>query len=149
MLDWSSACRPGSLRIGSYGSGLAATISRTRWKIAFASRSPRASLSCRPTRASRVTCSALSSTTTRATMPVTPAICLARIESRISASRGHRLLAPLAAQLVQLVVQGLEADAEDFRGARLVVAGVLQRHQDQLRLGFLRSEERRVGEELR
>ena len=37
----------------------------------------------------------------------------------------------------QLVVQRLQADAEDLRGARLVVARVLERHQDQPPLGLL------------
>ena len=39
-------------------------------------------------------------------------------------------------QLVQLVVERLQADAENFRGARLVVARVLERHHDQPALGL-------------
>src|SRR6266851_2841221 len=46
-------------------------------------------------------------------------------------------------QLVQLVVQRLEADAEDFRRARLVVARVLERHQDEPALGLLDRRARR------
>src|SRR6185503_6142843 len=47
-----------------------------------------------------------------------------------------------AAQLVELVVQRLQADAEDLRRARLVVARMFERHQDQTALGFL---DRRAG----
>src|SRR6185503_8838769 len=107
--------------------------------IALASSCPRASLSCRTTRASRATCTALSITTARPTMVVTAAICLALMLSRISGVRNRLFLflawSP-APELIQFVVQRLETNAEDLGGARLVVARVLEGHQDQPALGL-------------
>src|SRR4029079_10444014 len=126
--------------------------------IALASNCPRASLSCRTTRARRATCTALSITTARPTMVVTAAICLALMLSRmrgnlhhhapqrrrdaernVSISASPRLCGPRklassrllnclfvlfawspAPEFIQLVVQRLEADAEDLGGAGLV-----------------------------
>src|SRR5258705_5938193 len=142
MLDSRMARSPGSLRNAAYGSaGAMTTTSRARWKMALASSSPRAWLSCRTTRARRVTCTALSATTARPTMAVTAAICLALMPIRIAGSRDDFLFLLLSgystAQPIEFVVERLEADAEDFGRARLVVARVLERHQDQAALGFL------------
>src|SRR5262245_34924141 len=141
MLDSRIARSPGSPAKAAYGSPApVTTTSRARWKMALASSCPRASLSCRTTRASRATCTALSITTARPTMVVTAAICLALMLSRISGVR-DRLFLFLAwrptPELVQLVVQRLQTYAEDLGGARLVVARVLEGHQDQPALGFL------------
>src|SRR5689334_13591304 len=103
----------------------------------------------------RSTARPLSATTDSPTMAVTPAICFARIPRRIGDAQvegglqtalvtrnslvvrnGFFLLARPAAELVQLVVERLQADAEDFGGARLVVARVLEGHQDQPVLGL-------------
>src|SRR5215470_8789937 len=107
--------------------------------MALASSCPRASLSCRTTRARRATCTALSITTARPTMVVTAAICLALMLSRISVRNRFFLFLAWspAPELIQLVVQRLQTDAEDLGGARLVVACVLEGHQDQPALGFL------------
>src|SRR5262245_1251114 len=141
MLDSRIARSPGSPANAAYGSPAPVTTpSRARWEIALASSCPRASLSSRNTRARRATCTALSITTARPTMVVTAAICLALMLRRISGVRNRFFLLlarRAAAELIQLVVQRLQADAEDFRGARLVVACVLERHQDQPALGFL------------
>src|SRR5215470_15312443 len=99
----------------------------------------RARLSSRPTRASRVRCSRLRMTTTAPTIEVTERTCLPLMPSRIAGRpRGNSLIgfARSEPQLVQLVVQRLEADPENLRRARLVVAGVLERHQDQTALSF-------------
>ena len=69
----------------------------------------------------------LSATTARPTMSETPTICLA-LMPRCKGESGS-LLPQL--QPVQLVVQRLQADAEDLGRARLVVARVLERHLDQ------------------
>ena len=136
----------------------APTTSRARWKIALASSSARAWLSSRLTRASRARCSRLSTTTTTApTIDVTPRTCLPLMPRRMSGSgSGLGLQSPepssgLASlgllrsqpQLVQLVVQRLQADAENLGRARLVVARVLERHQDQPPLGLLDRRARR------
>src|SRR5688572_20348511 len=101
------------------------------------------------TLASRAIYSALNATTATPTMAVTPAICFARMPSRMtklrSKGKGLRgnglffraLAGHAAAQFVQLVVQRLQADAENLGGARLVVARVFERHQNQLPLRFL------------
>src|SRR6059036_215201 len=115
------------------------TTSRARWKMVLESSSPRAWLSCRTTRAKCVTCTALSMPTARPTMAVTASICFALMPSRISGfgipdsgfdepwpSRYDffflLLTGHAAAQAIQLVVQRLQADAENLGGARLVVA---------------------------
>src|SRR6186997_2794907 len=108
--------------------------------MALARSCPRASLSCSTTLARRATCTALSITTARPTIVVTAAICLALMLSRISGVR-YRFFLFLAwspaPQLIQLVMQRLETDAKDLGRARLVVARVLQGHQNQPALGFL------------
>src|SRR4029453_3961902 len=141
MLDSRIARSPGSARNAAYGSPApVTTTSRARWKMALASSCPRASLSCRTTRARRATCTALSITTARPTMVVTAAICLALMLRRISGVRNRFFLflawSP-APQFVQLVVQRLQADTEDLGGTRLVVSRVLERHQDQPALALL------------
>src|SRR5689334_17282471 len=116
--------------------------------MALASSCPRASLSCKTTRARRATCTALSITTARPTMVVTAAICLALMLSRISGLRNRLFLllaGRTASELIQLVVQRLQTDAQDLGGARLVVACVLERHQDQPALGFLHCRPRHHG----
>src|SRR5436309_5996313 len=122
---------PGSLRSVAKGSTPATTISWALVKMALASSSARAWLSARLTRARVARCSRLSATTTAATIEVTPRTCLLLMPSR-TLLRSFRS----QPQLVQLVVQRLEADAEDLGGARLVVARVLQRHHDQTPLGL-------------
>src|SRR4029079_2159419 len=102
--------------------------------MALARSCPRASLSCRTTRARRATCTALSITTARPTMVVTAAICLALMLSRMgsavhqdesrrhggrgdSRARNRFFLFPAwspAPEFIQLVVQRLETDAEDL-----------------------------------
>src|SRR5688500_9268284 len=107
------------------------------------------------TSASRAMFRALNATTATPTMAVTPAICFARMPNRIrrmSKGKGQRssrtfdlrddlffraLARHPAAQFVQLVVERLQAYSEDLGGARLVVARVLERHQDQPPLRFL------------
>ena len=67
-------------------------------------------------------------------------------EAHVDLLRGHAFFfRPLAAaaQFIQLVVQGLQANPEDLGGARLVVARVLERHQDQPRLRLLHRRPRR------
>src|SRR5687768_11670448 len=98
--------------------------------IAFESSCPRANASFSTTPASRVTYRPLSATTATPTIAVTPAICFALMPTRILLTDGFLA----AAELVQLVVEGLEADAEDLGRPRLVVVRVLERHQDQLPL---------------
>src|SRR5262245_6229354 len=109
----------------------------------------RARLSSRLTFANRVSCNRLRTTTTAPTIDVTPRTCFPLIPSRMatashedtktrSVASSCSLLRFLSqSQLVQLVVQRLQADAEDLRGARLVVARVFERHHDQPALGFL------------
>src|SRR5436309_4912377 len=116
---------PGSLRSVANGSTPATTISWALVKMALASSSARAWLSARLTRASVARCSKLSATTTAATIEVTPRTCLLLIPNLMVAGGWWRPLSLLSSlrsqpQLVQLVVQRLEADAEDLGGARLV-----------------------------
>src|SRR5829696_9063554 len=59
----------------------------------------------------------------------------------VSARRGLPQL-----QTIELVVQRLEADAQDLRRAGLVIARVLQGHEDQPALGLLDGRARRQGE---
>src|SRR5688572_24992428 len=112
-----------------------------RWRVVLASNCPRDRLSCRTTLARRFVYSALSATTATPTMAVTPTICLTRMLRRMDGSpllRDRFLLGALAAppELVELIVQRLQADAQDLGGAGLVVPRMFQRHQDQPRLGF-------------
>src|SRR5437867_4327438 len=101
--------------------------------MASASSSARALLSSRLKCARLATWSRLSTTTTAATMEVTPRTCLPLIPSRIG---GCLLFFRPQSQLVQFVVKGLEADAQNFRSPRLVVACVFEGHHDQPPLGF-------------
>src|SRR5580693_9192441 len=128
--------------------------------MAFDRSSARARLSSSSMRASVARCNRLKITTTAPTIDVMLRTCLALMPTRISGrlrleAGGWRLEAGLPGvsllalpgpepELVQLVVKRLEADAENLGGARLVVTGVLERHQDQpplgLRNGHTRSE---------
>src|SRR5262245_26645283 len=109
--------------------------------MALASSSARARLSSRRTCARRASCIRLSPMTTAPTIVETPRTCLALMPRRTERgpSRMSRALLPrrTEAEAIEFVVQRLQADTEDLCGARLVVAGVRQRHQDQLTLGFL------------
>src|SRR5258708_36498303 len=79
------------------------------------------------------------------TIVVTPRTCLPLIPNRMKGSQYDLTPGSLAllrpggsqSQLVQLVVQGLQTDAKYLRRARLVVARVLERHQDQAALRLL------------
>ena len=77
-------------------------------------------------------------------MKVTPKTCLPLMPSRTVATQkpfGSALAWVIAAgtqpELIELVVQRLEADAEDFGGAGLVVASVGERHHDEAPLRLL------------
>ena len=76
--------RPGSARSAAYGSALAGTTSRARWKIVFASILPRERLSLSRNDDSTSTARPVTAMTDRPTMAVTPAICLARIPNRMA-----------------------------------------------------------------
>src|SRR4051794_22162547 len=132
--------RPSSRRSASYGLTSGTTIVVPRCRIALASRSARAWLSAKLTRARLARLTTLRLTTTAPTIDVTPRTCLPLIPNRIGTGglRDRRLLGLLGPQpqLIQLVMQGLQADAENFGGASLVVARVLQRHHDQPPLRF-------------
>src|SRR6516165_7966958 len=95
--------------------------------------SARARLSSRLTLASLDRCTRLKMTTTAPTIDVTPRTCLPLMPRRTISAL---ILLRAQPQLVQLVVQRLQADSEDLRGARLVVAGVLEGHHDEAPLGF-------------
>src|SRR3954469_59419 len=119
--------------------------------MALARSSARARLSSRLTCARRASCIRLSTTTTAPTMIVTPRTCLPLMPKRIRGGFGAWVLRCLAllglfrpeSQLVQLVVESLQADAQNFRGAGLVVAGVLQGHHDQPPFGLFDGRARR------
>src|SRR5262245_57452819 len=108
------------------------------------------------TRVSDAICTAVMPATTSTTSVVTPATCLAFIDTNVfrigssdtrglgsSIARHLSIRAPEAPNLelptlsgflfhaIQFVVQRLQTDPEDLRGARLVVARVIQRQQDQ------------------
>src|SRR6185436_8932615 len=114
--------------------------------MALASSCERALLSSRLTLASLARCSTLSRTTTAPTIEVTPRTCLPLMPRCMATVAGGWL--PVASiqhllglfrpqsQLVQFVVKGLQADAQDFRGAGLVVAGMGEGHHDQPPLRF-------------
>src|SRR5688572_6128490 len=119
----------------------------------------RAWLSSTMTSASRATYKALKATTETPTIAETPTICFARMLRRMRRShgpaahephpmerRGGRWLGhvvllgngffgpvggPATPKFIQFVVQRLQADAQDLGGARLVVARVLEGHEDQ------------------
>src|SRR5262245_41770309 len=150
MLDSRIARSPGSARSASYGWALPVTTSRARWKIAFERSWPRAWLSCSTTPATRVTYSALSVIIAIPTIAVTPAICLPlmprRIQENSLRSRNFLLRRVSSPQPIELVVQRFQADSQDFRRTRLVVARVLEREQDQTPLGFLHRHTRLEGD---
>src|SRR3954466_5854035 len=125
--------------------------------MVLASRSARALLSSRLTLASRARCSTLRITTMTPTIDVTPRTCLPLIPRRIGDAFGPWSLVPgswalclvpfrlfrAEPQLVQFIVQRLQADTENFCGARLVVARVGEGHHDQPPLRFLDRRPRR------
>src|SRR5688500_1426673 len=96
----------------------------------------------------------LSAITASPTMAVTPTNCLTLMLKRTTCllplpfallGSDAFFFRPLAssAQLVQLVVQGLQTDPEDLRRTRLVVTCVLEGHQDQPGLSLLHRRARR------
>src|SRR5271166_1415842 len=70
-------------------------------------------------------------------------------KSGSSACRLRRFAGAVRSVLFQLIVQGLQADAEDLRGAGLVIVGCFQRLQDEQALGLINcgadAEPNRVG----
>src|SRR4051794_7585692 len=138
-----SFCSAVYAALGSAADPLAAAAwgatSRARWKIACRSRSPRAALSLRLSRASVARWNADSTATMNRTSVVTPATCrdLMLIALRFFSVAGTSFAGSLFLHAIQLVVQRLQADAKDLRRPRLVVAGVLQRQQDQSPLRFV------------
>src|SRR3954465_9553423 len=104
--------------------------------MAFETSSARARLSSRLTRARPARYKRLRRTTTAPTIDVTPSTCLPLMPRRMTIRWLLCLLRPKS-QFIQLIVQRLEADAENFCGPRLVVPRVLQRHHDQAPFGFL------------
>src|SRR5262245_11519545 len=80
----------------------------------------------------------VSSTTDRPTSSVTPATCF------VLMLRGNLLLGFFfGLYALQLVVERLEADAEHLGGPGLVALRVIERHVDQLALGFVDRRARR------
>src|SRR4051812_40035023 len=92
--------------------------------------SARAWLSSSEMRPRRARFSRLSTTTTAPTIDVTPKTCLPLIPKRMSGRLLLGLFRPQP-QLVQLIVQRFQADAQYFSGARFIVARVLERHQNE------------------
>src|SRR3984893_6038112 len=113
--------------------------------MAFDSSSARARLSSSSIRARVARCSRLKITTTAPTIDVMLRTCLAlmprRISGRLRLEAGLPDVSLVALpgpepELVQLIVKRLETDAENLGGARLVVARVLEGHEDQPPLGL-------------
>src|SRR5207237_3872648 len=126
-----------SARYADAASFVVGTTSRARWKIACPSSSPRDALSCRLSRASVARWYADNTATMTTTREVTPAtwrdlIDIRRQESGLLPPASFFLFHP-----IQLVVQRLQADAEDLGRPGLVVARVLERQHDQAALRFV------------
>src|SRR5690606_32435356 len=104
-------------------------------------------------RATAFSCISVRTRTMAPTSDVTPAICRARTENIRPRASGRRLQAAdhrtrglsraFRLHAIEFVVQGLEADAENLGGARLVVVRVLEREQNQTTLGLADGHARR------
>src|SRR5438874_7152970 len=145
-----------SARYADAASFVVGTTSRARWKIACPSSSPRDALSCRLSRASVARWYADNAATMTTTREVTPATWRDLMDMRwrmksgagSQSGAGRWLLTPvlLLFHPIELVVERLQADAENLGGARLVVARVLERQQDQPALRFIHGRAGREGD---
>ena len=121
---------------------------RARWKIACASICPREAV-LEVQAGQRGQMVAAEDSDHHDHIVVTPATCLALMLTCDRASLRSRGLAhaslriPSSFMPIQLVVQRLQTDAENFGGARLVVARVVERQQDQPAFRFVHGRARR------